>query len=344
MFIRTLFDKYQKYLLAFANTKYGRMYLELEKWAKVKHNYKIVKITPDSVHWWTGEYSKKGRRIYQAVFFPKSQYLKKFDLALTGLDIASRNIKKILYPDLVIPHYAGLTTVNWLPLVMYNSLTSYPDAHAESTSVDGHVGMDYVAHNGPNWATIKAAAGTTAVDNETSGGIYMQCDYAGDDNCYLNFYRPITLFDTSDLTASASVISATLSFYGALKTNTNSYTPSINVFSSVPADNTALAAGDYDSLGTTALSNTSIAYADWSTTGYNDFALNTSGLDSISKIGITKLSYRDVTYDTGAGTPTWAAEAYFQVYTYFADNGSNKPKLVVNYILPKSPLPCFRKS
>jgi hypothetical protein len=68
--IRPLFDKYQKYLLAFANTKYGRMYLGLNKKGKINNNYKIVKVAPDGIHW------QVDKKTCQAVFFPRSQFLK----------------------------------------------------------------------------------------------------------------------------------------------------------------------------------------------------------------------------------------------------------------------------
>ena len=102
--MKKLFTKYQKYLLAFANTKYGRGYLSLEKWVGIKDDLPIVKVTPDSIHQIVGWKDRK-TPIIRAVFIPKSQYLKKFLLSLQALELCSDVLGKVRNPEFVIPHF-----------------------------------------------------------------------------------------------------------------------------------------------------------------------------------------------------------------------------------------------
>jgi hypothetical protein len=70
-------------------------------------------------------------------------------------------------------------------------------------------------------------------------------------------------------------------------TDSNSY---VVLVSASPASNTALAANDFDDVGSTELSS-QVTYP-VSTGGYNDFALNASGIAAISKTGVTKFAFR----------------------------------------------------
>ena len=141
------------------------------------------------------------------------------------------------------------------------------------------------------------------------------------------------LFDTSALTASASISAATHSVYGNAKSDPASWLPSTNIYSSAPASNTSLAAGDYDSCGTTAFCDTSLAYGDVNTSGYNDFAYNSSGIANISKTGITKTSIRNANYDVANSEPTWSASKWSEINFKGASTTgtTNDPKLVITY-------------
>jgi hypothetical protein len=346
MLIRPLFDKYQKYLLAFANTSFGRGFLELEKWAKIRNNYKIIKVAPDGIHWFTGEYTKKGEAICQAVFFPKSQYLKKFDLALTGLDICSKTINKIVNPELVIPHYAGLTTVNWLPLCMFSSKEFNPDAHVESTSVDGYC-IRSIPTTGGTWDNIREGVGTGSdSDNATGNVIYVGMN--SNDTLFADLVRCPFLFDIHTLGVGSEIESVIESIYGGEKYNNISLSPIANIYSCVLDSNTDIIASDYNyaNWGITPYSD-NITYADWNETGFNPFTYNAAGIAVVdaAKTGILCTGVRETAYDVPDSQPphveTTNAVAMGCV---FADNGSNKPKLVVTYIPGNSPFPTFRRS
>ena len=147
-------------------------------------------------------------------------------------------------------------------------------------------------------------------------------------------YRGVYLFDSSGLPDNATISAATLSIYGEAKVDNITITPNVNIYSSAPASNTALEAGDFDSLGTTAYS-TAISYSSFSDTGYNDFVLNASGRSAISKTSVSKFGARNANYDVAATPPTWAGEAASFFTIYASEQGVGyKPKLVVTYTAP----------
>ncbi len=211
--------------------------------------------------------------------------------------------------------------------------TYYPDAHPETTSVDGLV---YQSLN-TNWATIHDAVGSDASIDNTATTIFgkIEARNAAGGN-WNQLARSIHLFDTSALPDTDTITSATVSYYGSSKDNDfsgNSFT--FNVYSSNPASNTTLVPADYSTLGSSAYS-TAISYANWSTTAYNNFALNSTGLASISKTGVTKLGGREAAYDGANVAPTWEQGKIAEVLFHTADETgtTQDPKLVVEHSAP----------
>jgi hypothetical protein len=221
------------------------------------------------------------------------------------------------------------------PFTISDSLTFYPDAHPETTSVDGLVGDE---NNGAmTWANIRNEAGSMADDSGTANGIGVLIQAFTTSNTWHNLYRGYTLFDTSSLPDNAVISAATVSGYGSDATNgLNLADAKLNVFSGVPASNTALAATDFAiaKFGSTAYCDTGITYANWSTAGYNDFALNATGIAAISLTGITKFGWREQIYDAAAGTPAWTNNAWWYCRFKTSEVGAGyKPKLVVTYTI-----------
>jgi len=217
------------------------------------------------------------------------------------------------------------------PFEVSDSATYYPDANPETTSVDG-----IVTHTDPGatWATFVSGAGTGFNDFVTGTYIASWLVYQFEANKWTTLTRGIALFDSSSLPDGANISAATLSFRGNGKDDPQSNVPTINAFASAPASNTVLAAGDFDSLGSTAFA-TAMPYADWSTIGYNDYALNASGMAAISRTGVTKLGLR-LSHDVTGSQPTWAAAANTTgMFSFFSEQGDGyKPKLVVTYTVP----------
>ena len=216
------------------------------------------------------------------------------------------------------------------PVTIGDSDTFYPDADPETTSIDG-----YVAQTGfPDftWAEIRALTSGSAADD--SGTVWYIHHGADDEtNRWRHLFRALFLFDTSALDDTAVISSATLSLYGKAKADGLSSAPDINIYSSTPASNTALAVGDYDQVGATAFS-TPISYANWKIADpfWNDFALNADGLAAITKTGVSKFSAREVTHDVGGTAPPWVNVATSYLQGYASEQGAGyKPKLVVTY-------------
>ena len=218
-----------------------------------------------------------------------------------------------------------------------NTTTFYPDPHAEISSVDG-----YAIHLQDNtaWTTLRGAAGTNGYESENI--TQVMGFKTGSTSLYTQIYRSLYVFDTSTLPSDATVLSANFYLYGYAKVDNNAAAPNINIYSSAPATNTAIVAGDYDSLGSTAFS-TPIVYGDWSITGYNVFPLNADGIAAIEVDDVSKFGTRSANYDVANVAPPRAGNnLYTSVSAWSADlAGIDKdPKLTVTYtsrlILDKS--------
>jgi hypothetical protein len=134
--------------------------------------------------------------------------------------------------------------------------------------------------------------------------------------------------DTSSLPDNAIINSATLSLFGFAGI-VNVDGDSVCVIRTFQASISSLSTSDWNSVdGAIAATKT---FASWSTTGYNDLTLNSSGLGWINKTGFTKLglrTLRDITSQAPTGL-NWV-----QMYLSEQTGTSQDPKLVVNYTVP----------
>lgn len=204
--------------------------------------------------------------------------------------------------------------------------TFYPSAGANSP-VDGNT-----ANEGATWSTVHdAATGTGA--NTTSVGIFfgIRTDKAAGGGTVFTIGRSHFLFDTSAI-GTDTISSATVSLFG--DTLVDNLNDSVGIVQTNPAANNDLTTSDYDAftvdsdtLGASALDMTS-----WSTTAYNDFALNATGISWINKTGITKLGLRtalDYAETASHANPPGTSQSYVG-HKYADETGTaNDPKLVV---------------
>ena len=203
------------------------------------------------------------------------------------------------------------------------TLTTYPDADPETTTVDGHTRRGGVNET---FSTIRAGAGT-ANSSATALENCAQLTATTTTNQYSALRRSIYLFDTSSIASGNTISSATLSLYGAAKEN-GLGSPELDVVSSNPASNTTLVNADHATLGTTVYGG--VVYDSFSTSAYNDMSLDSA---AVTKAGITKLGVR-LNWDTdNSFGGTWAsgAASSFQAYTADQSGTTNDPKLVVVY-------------
>lgn len=214
--------------------------------------------------------------------------------------------------------------------------TFYPDAHPETSSVDGET-EEYtgVAGTGVIWATIRGADGNGHQDVGTEN---LPCRIFADtvSERWREIRRGIYLFYTEGLPDDCIISAATISLRGLSKTDGVNITNDVNIYSSAPAANNDLVDGDYNSLGEIAYCDTPIIHANWDTAGYNEFAFNATGIAAISKTGVSKFGTRNATHDAANSPPTWASgdSAYFTCYSADQGNTIFDPKLVVTYTVP----------
>ncbi len=217
-------------------------------------------------------------------------------------------------------------------------MTFNPDANPETTSVDGAVSHELSAGSGVTWATLIAAAGTNARPTTSQTSVaYIVSDSVTDR--WRELWRAIYLFDTNALPSGVVISTATFSVYGFQKADTGGWTPTTNIYGSTPATDTDLIASDFATVASTPFCDTVITYANWDTSGFNDFILNTAGLSALNTAvvgdGILKLGLRNANYDVAGVAPSpWASTRAAGVRGTFAEQGVGfLPKLVVTYTI-----------
>lgn len=291
LFNEDWFEKYQKVLIWFANTWFGRKLLYIDGSKSSVGKNKIVKITPNAIFW-----KGKGKREMIAEFRTHRKFGKRIYYGLMPLWKLFHAWDMAMYPNFNL----GFDTTG----------TLYPTA-----------GDGYVENSGATYATAQSAGTgnvanytdtTAGIRNEISGGTY----YIG---------RGFNPFDTSTIGAGATVTAATFSLYGQAKDSTLDDT--IRAVQTSQSSTTTLATADFDAIGTTSGGDFGLISA-LSTSAYNDLNLNATGLTWINVTGTTLLGVR-TTGDIAASSP--ANRSYFFVYTSEQTGTTNDPKLVVTY-------------
>lgn len=214
----------------------------------------------------------------------------------------------------------------FLPMVALTTSTFFPDANPETTSVDGDVTNLNI---GATWSTLRNAADGTASNDSGTGNDCALISTNATLDLFNRIDRGFFLFDTSSIPDSDTVDSGTFSLKTPSLTDNATLNQALSLVESTPASNTAITTADYDQVGTTQQAS-DIDLGSLSTTNYNDFALNATGIGSVAKTGITKFGTRMSSDRTGTA-PTWAASVSSRVaYSSAEEAGtSSDPKLVV---------------
>ena len=161
----------------------------------------------------------------------------------------------------------------------------FPDAHPESTSVDGWAARAAAIES---WTAVRTGAGSTHQDLSTTARTELTSDgpTVGD---WIALRRGIALFDTSSLPDADVILSATFGIVNTLIQDPFAGGDSLSLVESTPASNIDLANSDYGNVGTTKQAP-DLVLAEMVGDGltYNVFKLNATGLASIDAAGITK--------------------------------------------------------
>jgi hypothetical protein len=223
----------------------------------------------------------------------------------------------------------------------FATLTTHPDPDPEVTTFDGYGTRTTTEAN--NFAAFATGPATTVTDSSSS--IYCYQWQSQTSNFYLNLSRGIYLFDTSSLTASANVSSATIEFYVWLKQDDalpgypSGFNPMWDIHTASVSSNVAIALADYSNCGNTTLTQNPKFYSATNVGAYNSFPLSPSiGVPYINKTGVTAFSSRS---NPDSGNPSvvdppksFTTTSHF-VLCFAADTAgtSQDPKLVVEYVL-----------
>lgn len=322
VFDKYWFQKHQSKILWLANSWIGKYIFQFKKMGHYLENH-IVKITPNSV----AEFlSVKGDEIeLKEHFFNYNEYAKKLYFYLLP-------VWYLMHAwDWIIADHKWFDKWQLAPQLSFgfDTLTQYPGSIGANDPVDGVVSRTTVDET---WTTIVAGAGKgTGVG---IGYINIRTIATATSNQFERIERGIICFDTSALTAGATISAVVLSIRGTGKTN-GLGSPDLHVCSATPANTNNLVNADYGQLGTTSFGN--VAYADYSITGYNDITLNASGISNISKTGISKFGTR-LSWDINNNfTGTWASGANSRLSYNAVAFGSNFPTLVVTYTVAVGP-------
>lgn len=211
--------------------------------------------------------------------------------------------------------------------------TFYPDPNTETTSVDGYGLCSFIGGVSAATSWSNARSGTscstkTADDTSATSTLQVALNVGGP-NWVATIERFLFLFDTSSLGSGATISSATVGLYVTAK-GSGAQSVAVNIYSSAPASNTGLVAADYDTTGTTAYAS-NIAITSITTSAYNTFTLNSTGIAAISKTSITKFSLKEALYDAGGTTPTSGLNETLSAGMADTGGTSYDPKLAVTY-------------
>lgn len=315
---RRFFEKYQRQLLWVFNTRIGRWFFRIHKDYPIETQFS--RVFANAVQWENADGSSTIRIRTADKYANRLRYVLRHLVAI----VSALSIEWVAKRQDVAAQFlfAGIT------------MSFFPDPNPETTTVDGIAIQQYTSGSGQPWATIRAAAGTAASNNLTSGQI---AGWVADNAStrWTLIFRSLFLFDTSVITSGATVSAASFIFSIINRLvpnpaqNAAGNRSDIYLVSSNPASNTSLTATDFSTVGSTSFG--SLAYAS-ATGGRRTITLNGSGLANITTSGISKFGLR-IGADQLNTAPTWFSNEQNFYTAYFADNTgtASDPELSVTF-------------
>lgn len=299
-----------------SETKFPKQirYIEDGKLVKEKKNKTIESLSEEKLFGADSDTIEEdiNKRTYNTMFFPWGD-------GTTTAEIFSGATFYYEYPDWNIveyatttisaynlqmdSNYATTTAKSWLNYkiigtALASSLSEYSGAG------DGRLKFGYGGYgNGESWSTITQETTTTDVDDTNTVGY---AGVFGDNvsNNWLELVRGYFQFDTSAIPDSDTIDSATIYLYihsiGASASGLEA-----NVVEFNPATNNSLVGDDFDNIVKTALSDSNWD-ADSISTGYDSFALNSTGLSNISKTSYSNFAFL-LDSDITEIAPSWVS-------------------------------------
>ena len=217
----------------------------------------------------------------------------------------------------------------------FSTYTAYSDESSPGTTTCS--GYAYHDNSGTSavWATLHDASISThgGTNVGPDAWAYITCDSTT--SKYAGFQRAFLTCDTSAITSGANISAVTVGIFSQdAAADANFTSASINVFSSTQGDAHIVMGADYSKCGTTPLS-TAVGQAAWHSAmgSYVTFALNSTGIAGISKTGISKLSFREATFDAPNTPPTWGNSQGVDIEGDFANytGRTHDPYILITY-------------
>lgn len=214
--------------------------------------------------------------------------------------------------------------------------TVYSDADPETDTFDSE--LWYLNAAGVTWASARTANGTaTDDDKSTVSGIQWKID--DESGKVQTLYRAKHGFNNPQIDAGDDIDSVIVSFYGTAGADPHNddFEVALTNDGSHGSD-TAATNSDFENVGNTEYASR-IAYDSFSQSGYNDFTLNAAGLAAFNKNSENWYSVIEGKYDLDNTSPTLDGSVdWTYLRWYGADNGSNKPKMVITHSTPEEPV------
>lgn len=207
-----------------------------------------------------------------------------------------------------------LAPLGWLkdaayPVRMDDTLNSY--ATADNACL----------HSGTTYSTVNTAT-TCATPLTGATSLSVGQNFASPT---YSIYRNYFYFDTSSLTADASISAANLYIYGTADYSLTDFYIRLVAWN----EGTAFSSGDYDGLGTTVYA--SLDTSVWSSSSYNTLAFTNT--TTISKTATTNMGLRS-SRDIAGTAPT--QREYVSYYAVEQTGTANDPYLEVTYTIPNA--------
>lgn len=309
VFDKDWFAQYQKPLLRFANTRFGRYTLRVHGKRSGVGKRKIIKIEPHAITWVADDgkrtaefrtHAKYSKRLYHA-FKPLWFLMHAWDMAVANRLNESLNLG-------------------------FDTLTVSPDTGYGSTTMDGYL---LTSGSGNYSITDLQVRSASTLDRTRSGsGVALQAD-GGPSGAFNILKRAYMTFDTSSMGSAAVVQSAEVGVYGYQKLSQLGESE-LHITASTQASGNNLVHSDWTKLGTT-FGNVSLA--SYVLNDYTTITLNSTGEAAINSSGITKIGAKlGWDYDSSF-TGVWVAHARTEMTWLTADmtGASSDPTLTVEY-------------
>ena len=308
------FKTYQPSLLALVNTDYGRDLFDISRDLPT-----IVEIAP----WYYKWIIKPGQ--YQSEFHSYAVFFRRLLHRWT-------EIVKDLESPLFGPRYVVIDGRVYRVPAGGATLTAYPDADTESSTMDYYLGFQGLdPDDRVNWSTATTDNGDNiniARDSHAS----LNSTWFQRSGTWEDALRSGMLFDTSSI-GSNVVSDAVYSFTSNQATDSASEL-TFNIVSSNPASNTSVVNADYDNFGTTSFGTIESDGVTHDSSTYNDITLNGDGEAAISTSGITKLGMRWEADRANAEPSSGTNGAGCTQLSADTTGTSKDPKLVVTHAAP----------